>query len=164
MPRSTQYKTLFSRFYNFVAVSSVLHRSVRMTVPSFTWRNQMFGQLSGDVVATDFHLNQMHCQREFVRIQEAIFVDIGELPDLPQDGVGQFGFDHFCFGVGTGDFSVHGVERGEDGVVLVPFLVDDPVRLPLPFIDTCNKKNRIALNKIPHDKKVDLPHFESKYL
>lgn len=100
----------------------------------------MVRQLRGNIVAANFHLDQVHGQRKLIRIQETILIHVGKLPNLPQDGVGQLRFDHFCFGIGPGNFPVDWVEGGKDRVVFVPILVDDPVWFALTGVDAWGQR------------------------
>lgn len=101
----------------------------------------MLGQLSGNIIPTDFDLNQMHRQCKLVSVQKSVLINVREFPDLAQNGVGQFRFDHLRFGVCTGDFSVDWTERVEDGIRFMSLLVDDPVGFALAGVDTW--KNRL---------------------
>ena len=38
--------------------------------------------------------HQVHCDGEFVSVEQAVTVDVREIPDLAQDGHGQLGAHH----------------------------------------------------------------------
>lgn len=54
----------------------------------------MVGQLEGQVVSVDLDADEVHGERELVVVQEAVLVDVGQLPDLPEHTVRQLRLHH----------------------------------------------------------------------
>lgn len=55
-------------------------------------------QLGRQVVSVDFDADEMHSEGELVLVQEAILVDVRQLPDLAEHGVGQLRLHHLRLG------------------------------------------------------------------
>ena len=49
-------------------------------------------------MAFEFQADEMHSKSEFVSIQHSVSINVRELPDLAEDGVGQLGLDQFGLG------------------------------------------------------------------
>lgn len=64
----------------------------------FRGRHQMRGQLRRKVVAIDLHLDQVHGESKLLVVEKTILVDIGELPDLSEHGIGEFRLHHLGLG------------------------------------------------------------------
>lgn len=58
----------------------------------------MVRQLGRQVVAVDLDVDEVHGERELVLVQEAVLVDVGQLPDLAEHRVRQLGLDHLRLG------------------------------------------------------------------
>ena len=99
----------------------------------------MVGEVLRQVIALEFDVDQVHRERELVGVESPILIDVGQPPDLGQDGVRQLRLDHLLLGGGAGDLALDGVEGLEDGVPLAPLFGDDPLRLSGSKIDSLNK-------------------------
>lgn len=44
-------------------------------------------QFGGQVVSVDLDADEVHGERELLLVQEAVLVDVGQLPDLTEHGV-----------------------------------------------------------------------------
>ena len=64
----------------------------------FGRRHEMRWQLSGQVVAVQLDVHEVHGQRELVGVQHPVFVDVRQFPDLAEDVVGQLRLDHLLLG------------------------------------------------------------------
>lgn len=50
-------------------------------------RHEMRRQFGGEVVSVDLDADEVHGERELLLVQEAVLVDVGQLPDLTEHGV-----------------------------------------------------------------------------
>ena len=90
----------------------------------------MAGQIVGEVEPVQLDVDEVHGEGELVAVQGSVTIDIGQAPDLGQDGVGEPGFDHFLLGDRAGDPALGRAQRQEDLVPLPPLLGHDPLGLP----------------------------------
>lgn len=61
-------------------------------------RHEVRGQLGGQVVAVDLDVDEVHGERELVLVQEAVLVDVRQLPDLAEHRVRQLRLHHLRLG------------------------------------------------------------------
>lgn len=54
----------------------------------------MAGQVGGQVVSVDLDADEVHGERELVVVQQAVLVDVRQLPDLAEHGVRQLRLHH----------------------------------------------------------------------
>ena len=60
--------------------------------------------------SVDLQRDQMHREREFVGIEHAVAVNVGELPDFAENRVGQLRLDELHLGGGARDLAVDGTQ------------------------------------------------------
>ena len=90
----------------------------------------MAGQIVREVEPVQLDVDEVHGERELVAVKGPVPIDVGQAPDLGQDGVWEPGLDHLLLGHGARDPPLGGAQRQEDLVPLPPLLGHDPLRLP----------------------------------
>jgi len=73
--------------------------------------------VGGQLVAVQLQPNQVHGQRELVRVQKPVLVQVGQAPDAAQRRVGQLRLDHVRLGRRAADLAVDWLQRGEHLIV-----------------------------------------------
>ena len=66
---------------------------------SFGRRDEMCGQLRGEIVSVQFDVHEVHGEGELVGVQHPVLIHVGELPNLAQDVVGELRLDHLFLGI-----------------------------------------------------------------
>lgn len=77
----------------------------------------MRGQAVGQLIAIELDLDEVLGQCEFLLVQHAVAVTVGQLPDLAQDAVGQLGGHHLLLGVDARYLAIDGRQGVEELIV-----------------------------------------------